>query len=257
MAFASFLPVASRAALTVTASSARPRTAPVRVDAKKSRVRASIDPPIPSPTVADRAFDTQKRDAPADADMVDLSTLGATLSSMAAVLLGVYLAGDASPAFAVPEAVAEGFKSIPVSLAHPATMWGVFAACLYAFYLGWASRSIRSATPERRKELVKEKVTKRHFETAASLFAVMTCATFFGMANTFARAEKLFPGPHLYAGLGLIAAMSVMVSLVPAMQGGKLWAKNAHFALAFPVTGMFAWQAWTGMQIVFKLLKWE
>lgn len=104
---------------------------------------------------------------------------------------------------------------------------------------------------------MKKKVTDRHFKTSAFLFAVMTCATFSGMANTFARTEKLFPGPHLYTGLGLVATMAVMVSFIPYMQKGKDWARNSHLAFGVGAVAMFAWQAKTGMDIVAKLLHWE
>lgn len=156
----------------------------------------------------------------------------------------------------VPPALVEAFKSKPASLAHPATMWLLFGGVLYTGYLGWQSKSIRTVDPEKRKELVKSKVTKRHFDTSASIFAIMTLATFSGMANTYTRTGKLFPGPHLYAGLGLVTLMSFMSALVPQMQAGKLWAKNAHFTLAFPVVILFAWQVNSGMTIVGKLLGW-
>lgn len=49
--------------------------------------------------------------------------------------------------------------------------------------------------------------------------------------------------------------MSVMSAMVPHMQKGKDWARNTHFSLAFVVTGLFLWQAKSGMVIVGKLLK--
>lgn len=156
----------------------------------------------------------------------------------------------------IPPVLVETFKSKPASLAHPTTMWLLFGGAIYTGYLGWQSKSIRSVDPEKRKELVKSKVTKRHFDTSATIFFIMTFATFSGMANTYTRTGKLFPGPHLYAGLGLVTLMSAMSALVPQMQAGKMWAKNAHFTLAFPAILLFAWQANSGMTIVGKLLGW-
>lgn len=172
--------------------------------------------------------------------------------------MGVYAAmSDVPSASAVPESLVEAFKSIPASLGHPVTMWALLGTCVYTFYLGYQSSQIRKVEPEKRKVLLKAKVTDRHFQTSATLFAIMTCATFGGMANTYTRTGKLFPGPHLYAGLGLVATMSVMVSLVPRMQKGKEWARQAHFSLAFVALSMFGWQAKTGMDIVAKLLHWK
>lgn len=175
--------------------------------------------------------------------------------SLTAAMMGFSVYG-LSPAEAVPEALKEAFKSIPSSLAHPVVMWIAVATTLYTFYLGYQSSRIRSVSPEERKELVKGKFGERHFKTSSSLFAIVTLATFGGMANTYTRAGKLFPGPHLYAGLGIIATMSVMSSMVPYMQKGKAWARNTHFTGAFLVTGLFLWQAKSGMVIVGKLLNW-
>lgn len=172
-----------------------------------------------------------------------------------AALMGFSVSG-LNTAEAIPEAIKEGFKSIPASLVHPVVMWLAVATTLYTFYLGYQSSQVRKVSPEKRKELVKGKFSDRHFKTSSSLFAVVTLITFGGMANTFSRTGKLFPGPHLYAGLGIVAVMSVMSALVPYMQKGKDWARNTHFTGAFVVTGLFLWQAKSGMVILGKLLNW-
>lgn len=186
----------------------------------------------------------------------DMSHLETIALQVTAALLGFSVYGT-DAASAVPEAIKEGFKSIPASLIHPISMWIVVGVTLYTFYLGYQSSLIRKSEPEKRKKLIKSRVTERHFKTSSSLFAVVTLVTFTGMANTYSRAGKLFPGPHLYAGLGIIAVMSVMTSLVPYMQGGKDWARNSHFAAAITVTSLFLWQAKSGMVIVSKLLGWQ
>ncbi len=217
------------------------------------RLRVPNAPPTRDPLPA-----TPAAGAPStEAGEADISTWAETLNSFAIALATVYGGMGVAPALAVPEALVEAFKSKPISLVHPVVMWTVFGSVLYTFYLGWQTRSIRSATPEVRKTLVKAKVAQRHFRTSSTLFAIMTCTTFAGMGNTYARTGKLFPGPHLYGGLGLVALMAVMSSLVPNMQAGRNWAKQVHFALAFPVLGLFAWQAQSGMVIVGKLLGWS
>lgn len=153
--------------------------------------------------------------------------------------------------------VKEAFKSKPASLIHPIVMAGIFAAAVYTFYLGYQSSRIRKEEdPAVRKELVKAKFGARHFALSSQLMVLMTSVTFLGMANTYTRTGKLFPGPHLYAGLGLVAWLTAMASLVPAMQsGGKsTTAKDAHFALAIGALGLFGWQAQSGLAIVKKLL---
>lgn len=179
------------------------------------------------------------------------------IGNVLAGLLTFALTTAPEAAYAVPDVLVNTFKTKPASLVHPGVMWLVFASAVYAFYLGWQSRQIRDAEPEKRKELVKSKVTARHFSLASQLFAVTTVFTFGGMANTFTRTGKLFPGPHLYCGLSIVALLSVMSSLVPKMQSGKLWARNTHFALAIPTLALFGWQAKSGMVIVGKLLGWS
>lgn len=204
---------------------------------------ARVGPPPRDDTPAPDAL----ADGPADA-----------LAQFPLALMGAYAAlSGVSPANAVPESLVTAFKSKPASLAHPIVMWGLLFTCLFTFYLGYQSSMVRKVEPERRKELIKGKFADRHFRTSSVLFAVMTIATFSGMANTYTRTGKLFPGPHLYAGLGLVALMSVMSSLVPYMQKGKDWARNTHFTLAFAAVGLFGWQAKSGMDIVAKLLGWK
>lgn len=183
------------------------------------------------------------------------NALDTLVMSLTAAMMGFSVYG-LSPAEAVPEAIKEAFKSIPASLGHPVVMWIAVATTFYTFYLGYQSSRIRSVPPEERKKLVKGKFGERHFKVSSSLFAVVTLATFGGMANTYTRAGKLFPGPHLYAGLGIIATMSVMTSMVPYMHKGKAWARNTHFTGALLVSGLFLWQAKSGMVIVGKLLNW-
>lgn len=190
-----------------------------------------------------------------ESNELSIKNLETAMLTMTAMTLGLF--GDMGFAHAVPDALKEAFKSKPASLVHPGVMWLMLAGTLYTFYLGYKSSTVRSADAATRKELLKEKFADRHFKTSSFIFATTTIITFSGMANTYTRAGKLFPGPHLYAGLGIVAAMSVMNSLVPYMQKGKDWARNSHFALAFLVTGLFGWQAKSGMVIVGKLLGWK
>ena len=55
-------------------------------------------------------------------------------------------------------------------------------------------------------------------------------------------AGKLFPGPHLYAGAGIVALWATAASLVPAMQKGNDTARTLHITLNCINIGLFAWQ---------------
>lgn len=219
-----------------------------------SRRRA---PPIASLTAFDPLHLAQaEQTAPSSLGPSDASDASFNYALLTRSLACAAAFGGVGAANAVPEALQEAFKTIPASLVHPGVMWTMFAGSVYAGWLGWQSRSIRSAEPEERKRLVKAKVTQRHFAVVSLLAAMTTVFTFEGMGNTFNRADKLFPGAHLYTGLGLVAAFSCTAALVPYMQKGKNGARNAHLAFGVLIVSMFAWQAKTGMDIVGKLLKW-
>ena len=64
-----------------------------------------------------------------------------------------------------------------------------------------------------------------------------------GPVNTFLRAGKLFPGPHLYAGAGVVVAWAMAAAMAPHMAKGKDWARTAHISLNVLALGFFTWQA--------------
>lgn len=63
-----------------------------------------------------------------------------------------------------------------------------------------------------------------------------------GAFNTWFRTGKLFPGPHLFAGAGIVALWALAAALVPQMQKGNEGARNAHIALNALNLALFAWQ---------------
>lgn len=220
---------------------------------KSTTLRASLPQPNPSQP-SQPCTETEDHDSTTP-NLFSEQSVGMMLLTIGFLFADPSVA-DAAAFF--PPAVKEGFKTLPASLLHPAVMWGVTGTSLYTLWLGYQSSMIRKkdTDADKRKELIKAKVTDRHFQVSSSLFAVVSLTTFLGMANTFNRAGKLFPGPHLYVGLGVIALLSVMASFVPYMQKGKDWARNSHFAAGLIVTGFFAWQAQSGLVIVGKLTKW-
>jgi len=74
------------------------------------------------------------------------------------------------------------------------------------------------------------------------------------MAVTYINNQKLFVGPHLLAGLGMMCLIAFSAALSPYMQKGANWARATHILLNFTLLGIFAWQAVTGVQIVQKIL---
>jgi hypothetical protein len=73
--------------------------------------------------------------------------------------------------------------------------------------------------------------------------------------NTFARAGKLFPGPHLYAGAGLVVLWALASSCVPSMIKGSDTARTIHIGANVAGIALFAWQLITGIPILQKVLE--
>jgi Protein of unknown function (DUF4079) len=76
-----------------------------------------------------------------------------------------------------------------------------------------------------------------------------------GPLNTFARAGKLFPGPHLYAGAGLVVLWALAVATIPSMQKGNDAARTLHIAANLTGLALFAWQVTTGIPILLKVIE--
>ena len=68
-------------------------------------------------------------------------------------------------------------------------------------------------------------------------------------------AGKLFPGPHLYAGAGIVALWALASAMVPYMAKGSEVARTLHITLNCVNLALFAWQIPTGLEIVGKVLQ--
>ncbi|MGD1900582.1 MAG: DUF4079 domain-containing protein [Phormidesmis sp.] len=137
---------------------------------------------------------------------------------------------------------------------HPVLMWGIFALTLYAAYLGYQHRQTRLATGPEKKELIKGKFLARHHQAGSTLLAVMVLGSLGGMASTYINNGKLFFGPHLLAGLGMMGIIATSASMVPFMKNGNNTARYTHITLNAVLVGLFGWQAVTGVQIVLKIV---
>jgi hypothetical protein len=106
-----------------------------------------------------------------------------------------------------------------------------------------------------RKTLQGAKLKDKHEMTGSYLLGAGVTVAVLGAFNTYMRAGKLFPGPHLYAGMAVTILWAVAASLTPAMQKGNANARSAHIALNSINVALFAWQVVSGIQITLKV--WE
>ena len=170
------------------------------------------------------------------------------------------------------------------ALVHPFFLGIMYATSLYAGYLGLQWRKVRTVGEEiqelkksspvgadaetanpnqskideltkERKELVAGNYKEKHFNAGSLLLAFGTCLAIEGGMNTYIRVGKLFPGPHLYAGMGIVALWAAAAGLVPEMQRGNDKARSAHIALNAVNVALFTWQIPTGLEIVGKVFQ--
>jgi len=176
------------------------------------------------------------------------------------------------------------FEGRTVALLHPAGMGALYAITLYAGYLGLQWRRVRTIGDEiaelkatmpkedaaaamseagkkvaeltsTRKELVAGKFKDKHASAGALLLAMGVALSVEGGMNTYLRTGKLFPGPHLYAGLTITVLWAMAAALIPAMEKGNDKARSVHIALNCLNLALFTWQIPTGLEIVGKVFQ--
>lgn len=111
------------------------------------------------------------------------------------------------------------------------------------------------ALVQERKDLSSKGSRDKHYNQGALLAFLGTAFAIEGPLNTYARAGKLFPGPHLYAGAGLVVLWALAASCVPHMQRGNDTARTIHIAANLGGIGLFAWQVVSGVPILFKVIE--
>ncbi|XP_009334387.2 uncharacterized protein LOC103927213 [Pyrus x bretschneideri] len=177
------------------------------------------------------------------------------------------------------------------ALIHPIVMGGLFVYTLWAGYLGWQWRRVRTiqeeinelkkqvkATPvtpegtpaeappsplalkiqqltEERKELMKGSYRDKHFNAGSILLAFGVFESVGGGLNTWFRTGKLFPGPHLFAGAAITVLWAAAAALTPAMQKGSETARSLHIALNTINVLLFVWQIPTGWEILLRVFE--
>lgn len=106
-----------------------------------------------------------------------------------------------------------------------------------------------------RKALSEKGAREKHFSQGSLLAFLGTLFAIEGPLNTYARTGKLFPGPHLYAGAGLVCLWALASACVPAMQKGDDTARTVHIGANLAGIGLFVWQVQSGIPILLKV--WE
>ena len=106
-----------------------------------------------------------------------------------------------------------------------------------------------------RKKLQNAKLKDKHEMSGSILLGVGVSVAILGAFNTYMRAGKLFPGPHLYAGMACTILWAVAASLSPSMAKGNNTARSAHIALNSINVVLFGWQVVSGIPILLKVIE--
>ena len=117
-----------------------------------------------------------------------------------------------------------------------------------------AEASIAELSAER-KTLASADYRDRHWAFGSIILALGVSFAIEGPVNTFMRAGKLFPGPHVYAGCACVVGWALAAALVPQMQKGADWARSCHIAFNSLATALFTWQIVTGFGITQKVIE--
>merc|ERR1719174_408471 len=116
--------------------------------------------------------------------------------------------------------------------------------------------AIVASLTEKRSVIQAGNFRDRHYQLGTVLLAVGIPMALEGPVNTYMRAGKLFPGPHVYAGVGVASLWAIAAALVPEMQKGKEWARTAHIGVNAVTFGLFAYyQIPTGLEIAAKVIE--
>lgn len=143
------------------------------------------------------------------------------------------------------------------SLIHPLAMAAL--TCLWGrtALLGLQARNARLEGSSEHTSLLQPPQSVRnryHHKLSASLLFLTAFFMFLGMLNTFQRANRLFPGPHLYGGFLFLLAVTLNVAMVPWFKDMKV-IRNFHAAVGFLVFLLLLNQIWSGWPILKAVLK--
>ena len=150
----------------------------------------------------------------------------------------------------MPESLSFGLNFV-----HPLLEWSLLGLGGWVLYLGIKAKKVRTGTPEQRKALVSGKFAQRHYLWASLFLAVMVIGNLGGMAVIYINNGKLFVDAHLLVGLAMSGMVAVGASLSPLMQRGNLIARKAHVGLGMGMLTLFLWQAFSGMNILNRILE--
>jgi len=149
----------------------------------------------------------------------------------------------------------DGATSVKEALAAATSMDEVDASYVSALKGALETENQIAELTKERKDLANASPRDKHFNQGSLILFLGIAFAIEGPLNTYARAGKLFPGPHLYAGAGLVVLWALAASMVPSMQKGNDTARAVHIGANVAGLGLLAWQVTTGVPILLKVIE--
>jgi Protein of unknown function (DUF4079) len=149
----------------------------------------------------------------------------------------------------------KGASSISEALAQAKSAEPVDSAYVNQLTAAMTTETEISKLTSERKELAAANPRDKHYSQGALLAFLGTTFAIEGPLNTYARAGKLFPGPHLYVGAGLVVTWALAAAMVPSMQKGNDTARSVHIGANVLGIALFTWQVVTGVPILLKVVE--
>jgi hypothetical protein len=144
-----------------------------------------------------------------------------------------------------------------IGMIHPIGMIGLYLLSILAAYHGLQFRKIREVTSEinslqksfntnpenqqtvetlsnlknQKSKLIEGKHKDKHTIIGSILLGFGIMLSLEGGLSTWWRVGELFPGDHMFAGVGMTSTWALASALIPWMSRGNLLAKNLHVVL--------------------------
>lgn len=155
----------------------------------------------------------------------------------------------------LPSPLPEGAKTIAEAIKKAESADEVDAALVSKLKEAIPIEDQINALVAERKELSTQNNRDRHYTQGAILVFLGTAFAIEGPLNTYARAGKLFPGPHLYGGAGIVVLWAAAAACVPFMQKGNDTARTLHITANVTGISLFFWQVVSGWPILLKVIE--
>ena len=169
-------------------------------------------------------------------------------------------------------------EGVPAGMIHPIVMAVLYFLSIGAAWQGYKWRSVRvigdeikvlkdmnsntmdqsmvgmiSTLQSKRSSLIASNPKDKHTVMGSILLGTGVFFSLEGGLSTYWRVGELFPGDHMFAGMGLTSIWAISYAITPMMAKGNVFYKNLHLLINVIGLGLFTWQVGTGLEIALNV----